>query len=134
MQVITGFLGSGKTTLLNHILTAQHGKRIAVIENEVCDAAALRYNSALIKGPKVSSFLLHARTRARAQTCTREHHPPLSLPLPPLHSKPSLALQPAALLGGPSPPLVFKPFFLPSACIFPWLGRSVTGTAIGVAT
>ncbi|GAB4834809.1 hypothetical protein Ancab_033077 [Ancistrocladus abbreviatus] len=32
--VITGFLGSGKTTLVNHILTAQHGKRIAVIENE----------------------------------------------------------------------------------------------------
>lgn len=34
-QVITGFLGSGKTTLLNNILTKSHGKRIAVIENEV---------------------------------------------------------------------------------------------------
>ncbi|KAI3897704.1 hypothetical protein MKX03_005536, partial [Papaver bracteatum] len=32
--IITGFLGSGKTTLLNHILNANHGKRIAVIENE----------------------------------------------------------------------------------------------------
>ena len=33
-SVITGFLGSGKTTLLNYILTKNHGKRIAVIENE----------------------------------------------------------------------------------------------------
>ncbi|KAG9150917.1 hypothetical protein Leryth_003047 [Lithospermum erythrorhizon] len=32
--IITGFLGSGKTTLLNHILNEDHGKRIAVIENE----------------------------------------------------------------------------------------------------
>lgn len=34
VTILTGFLGSGKTTLLNWILSANHGKKLAVIENE----------------------------------------------------------------------------------------------------
>ncbi|HIC7814510.1 TPA: GTPase [Enterobacter ludwigii] len=34
VTLLTGFLGAGKTTLLRHILNAQHGFKIAVIENE----------------------------------------------------------------------------------------------------
>jgi G3E family GTPase len=39
VTVLTGFLGSGKTTLLNRILRENHGKKIAVIENELGDIA-----------------------------------------------------------------------------------------------
>tara|TARA_B100000795_G_scaffold265039_1_gene246333 strand:- start:1096 stop:1629 length:534 start_codon:yes stop_codon:yes gene_type:complete len=53
VTVLTGFLGSGKTTLLNHILTATHGKKIAIIENEFGDTAI---DDALVKkGSKFSS-------------------------------------------------------------------------------
>ena len=34
VTLLAGFLGSGKTTLLNYILKQNHGKRIAIIENE----------------------------------------------------------------------------------------------------
>lgn len=34
ITLLTGFLGSGKTTVLNHILSADHGLRIAVLVNE----------------------------------------------------------------------------------------------------
>jgi len=34
VTLLSGFLGAGKTTLLNYILKENHGKRIAVIENE----------------------------------------------------------------------------------------------------
>ncbi len=37
VTILTGFLGAGKTTLLNRILKEEHGRRIAVIENEFGD-------------------------------------------------------------------------------------------------
>ena len=57
MQVITGFLGSGKTTLLNNILTKSHGKRIAVIENEVSPVLGSR--SILLKHLELAVIMLH---------------------------------------------------------------------------
>ncbi|CAK7228178.1 hypothetical protein SCUCBS95973_006792 [Sporothrix curviconia] len=38
LTIVTGYLGAGKTTLLNYILTAEHGKKIAVIMNEFGDS------------------------------------------------------------------------------------------------
>ena len=38
VTVLTGFLGAGKTTLLKHMLKAEHGLKLAVIENEFSEA------------------------------------------------------------------------------------------------
>ncbi|MGY2180206.1 GTPase [Pseudomonas agarici] len=38
VTVLSGFLGAGKTTLLRYLLKAEHGLKIAVIENEFSDA------------------------------------------------------------------------------------------------
>lgn len=37
VTVLSGFLGAGKTSLLNHILTARHGRKIAVIVNDLSE-------------------------------------------------------------------------------------------------
>ncbi len=34
VSVLVGFLGAGKTTVINHLLSCQHGKKIAIVVNE----------------------------------------------------------------------------------------------------
>ncbi len=53
VTVLTGFLGSGKTTLLNRILSENHGKRIAVIENEFGEVGV---DQALVIGAEEEIF------------------------------------------------------------------------------
>lgn len=53
VTVLTGFLGSGKTTLVNRILTEQHGRRIAVIENEFGEVGV---DQALVIGAEEEIF------------------------------------------------------------------------------
>jgi G3E family GTPase len=53
VTVLTGFLGAGKTTLLNRILNEEHGKRIAVIENEFGEVGV---DNALVIGAEEEIF------------------------------------------------------------------------------
>ncbi|KAF5248102.1 hypothetical protein FAUST_509 [Fusarium austroamericanum] len=50
ITIVTGYLGAGKTTLLNYILTAQHGKKIAVIMNEFGDSLDIEKSLTVNKG------------------------------------------------------------------------------------
>ena len=65
VTVITGFLGAGKTTLINHILTTEHGKKIAIIENECVSMHIIIYSVCLLSLDAcfLTRDLSHAMTR-----------------------------------------------------------------------
>ncbi|KAI1505303.1 CobW/HypB/UreG, nucleotide-binding domain-containing protein [Biscogniauxia marginata] len=50
ITIVTGYLGAGKTTLLDYILTARHGKKIAVIMNEFGDSLDIEKSLTVNKG------------------------------------------------------------------------------------
>jgi molybdopterin-guanine dinucleotide biosynthesis protein len=73
VTVLTGYLGSGKTTLLNRVLTEQHGRRIAVIENEfgevgVDDALVVDTEKPADRGSERGGLISGARVRLSSIT------------------------------------------------------------------
>ncbi|OCT50927.1 COBW domain-containing protein 1 [Cladophialophora carrionii] len=55
ITIVTGYLGAGKTTLLNYILTAEHGKKIAVILNEFGNTADIEKSLTVNQGDRSST-------------------------------------------------------------------------------
>lgn len=60
--------GAGKTTLVNHILIGQHGKKIAVIENEFGEAQC-------IKHARVIGFLVSTIDTEEINAACKAHLP-----------------------------------------------------------
>jgi G3E family GTPase len=65
VTVLSGFLGAGKTTLLKHILKAEHGLKIAVIENE--------FSETPIDGQLLGSEPVQVMTLANGCVCCSIH-------------------------------------------------------------
>lgn len=65
VTVLSGFLGAGKTTLLRHLLKAEHGLKIAVIENE--------FSETPIDGQLLGSEPVQVMTLANGCVCCSIH-------------------------------------------------------------
>ncbi|SEI38438.1 GTPase, G3E family [Azotobacter beijerinckii] len=65
VTVLSGFLGAGKTTLLQYLLEAEHGLKIAVIENE--------YSETPIDGQLLGSAPVEVMTLANGCVCCSIH-------------------------------------------------------------
>ncbi|MDH4564214.1 GTPase [Pseudomonas sp. BN411] len=65
VTVLSGFLGAGKTTLLKHILKAEHGLKIAVIENE--------FSETPIDGQLLGDDAVQVMTLANGCVCCSIH-------------------------------------------------------------
>ena len=95
VTVLTGFLGAGKTTLLNYILTAEHGYRIAVIENEFGEElgmeATLMVADAEGETVQPQKRLAEFVELPNGCICCSIKHAPRSLPLPPAPHPPPCA-------------------------------------------